>query len=145
MRYRNTSIGIDLGPREAFTIGGIKYPRNWMELSTEVQRASIGFESYEPSVSEPTPYVFAPADWPLSPRQFRDMLIDIGMSIEAVDAALEASGMTGSTLAKARNALHYSSVYRWDDPLMQAMAAQLGAHPDDLKSAWEASSDYARI
>lgn len=73
---------------------------------------------------------------PLTPREFRDALIDNNIFPEDVTAAIQEIP-DAKARAKALNAWEYPLEFRRDDPLVDQIAASFGMMPEAVDDLWQ--------
>jgi hypothetical protein len=73
---------------------------------------------------------------PLTPRDFRDALIDNDIFPEDVTAAIQEIP-DAKARAKALNAWEYPLEFRRDDPLVDQIAASFGMMPEAVDDLWQ--------
>ncbi|MCB5201725.1 hypothetical protein LH464_04430 [Neorhizobium sp. T786] len=71
----------------------------------------------------------------LTPREFRDTLIDNGIMPSAVTAVIEQIGHPVAQ-AKAMNAWEYNTQFVRTDPLVDQLATAFGLTPEDVDQMW---------
>lgn len=72
---------------------------------------------------------------PLTPRQFRDALVDAGIMPADIEAAISNIPFDNER-EKALNAWNYASVFDRNDPYIDMIAAMFDLSGDDIDSMW---------
>ena len=135
MRYRTYNSGVDVRVGQSFEIGGVKYPKNWLQFSSEEEKTAIGLIGYEPEIQMPAPKPFDPRDYNLSRKQLRLGLLSLGV----VDAQVEeAISLIPDPVEKQKAIIEWedASYYQFDHPLIQQVGQALGVSLSQMSGVW---------
>lgn len=138
-KYRNSDGSVDLAMGVPFELGGIKYPRNWLELATADEIAAIGLTAYEPDpmtdaeraaliALDRTDFLFALAQAVSQP---------FSTIVSYVSGVIDASDMSASDKDLAKGLLTYAVKFHRVDPdigadLLNAVGAELSLTPAQI-------------
>ncbi len=116
-------------------IDGVKHPANIEKLWSTEDLEAIGLELVPTPTPAPQPETSTdPADYPLTPVQFRAMveLLGKGPEIEAAISGIEDAAIR----AVARAKYEYSTEFERSDDLFELLAPQIGMTDADIDAAW---------
>lgn len=89
----------------------------------------------------PPPPSTDPKDWPLNRFQFEGMLLSMGVTFAQVEAAINATSMSGMEKAFAISRLRNAEAYHRDHALVSMLMPAFGLTTEVVDTAWMQAKD----
>lgn len=119
----------------SFTLGDMKYPRNWLMTMSDEDIAAMGLVEYVEPPAEPK----TAQDYPLQAWQFHSMIEDAGLDIQIRSAI---NGMAdGMDKKVAMQKLERTTIFNRNDGLVVTLSAALGLTPEEVDVLWMSAKD----
>jgi hypothetical protein len=135
--YTSVSDGTVVPQGQPFTLDGIAYPFNWLDLASPDDLAAHGISEQDvPDPAPPAPPSAPPVSTvpqAVTPRQARLALLGAGL-LDQVNTAINAAG--GASLIT----WEYASVIERNDPLINMLGQALGLTSDGIDALFVTAS-----